>query len=703
MKWLLEKDRNLRYQTASDLRAELQRLKRDTDSGRSAAITVAAAPPASVTSSTAVRPTARVRWKWLIPGAAGLMVALAAGGFYLRSRSAAPRAKTAALISEKDRVVLADFDNKTGDAVFDDALKQALAVQLGQSPFLSVLSDRRIEETLRLMGRPPTQHVTGDLAREICIRTGSKATVLGSISNLGGQYVIGLNAVGCSNGDTLASEQEEATSKQDVLKTLGRAATALRAKLGESLATVQKFDVPVEATTQSLEAFKAYSMGIRTARRKSDAEAIPFYKRAIELDPNFALAYASLSVEYSNLGEASLAAENATKAYELRDRVSERERYRISAFYYSYVIGELEKVIETYELCSKSYPQDYLPHGNLGVRYAMLGQYDKGLAEQEEAQRLEPSRVGYGNLAWDYIALNRLDDAEKVLQQAQANGFDALLIREFLYLLYFLRSNTKGMEQQVAWAAGRPGEEDWMLAIQSDTEAYYGRLMRARDYSRRAVDTAVRADAKEVAAFWQANAGLREGEFGNAAAAKQDVDAALALAPGRNVKLTAALALARAADTLRVKALVEQLEKTEPKNTLLKVYWLPTIKAAIEISNGNPSQGITDVEAAAPYELGQPPAFSSLYPAYLRGQAYLAARNGTAAAAEFQKLIDHPGIVWNKPIGTLAHLHMGRAYAMAGDAAKAKAAYQKFFNVWKDADPDIPVLLQAKAEYAKLQ
>jgi tetratricopeptide (TPR) repeat protein len=608
----------------------------------------------------------------------------------------------AAPLTEKDTVLVTGFVNKTGDPVFDDALKQALTIQLSQSPFLNIVSDRKIEETLLLMGQPQ-QQITPKLAREICIRTGSKAMVVGSISNLGSQYVIGLNAVGCGNGDTLATEQGEAPGKQDVLKTLGRAATDLRGKLGESLVTVEKFDVPVEATTPSLEALKAYSMGGRTKRRKGDAEAIPFFKRAIELDPTFALAYAGLSLSYFNLNQAGPAAENATKAYELRDRVSERERYRISTIYYHAVTGELEKSMEVYELWSKSYPRDDTPFLNLGVVYQQLGQYGKAVVETEEAQRLAPTTTGYGNLAFEYIALNRLDDADKVLQRAQSSDFDGLDIRANLYLLYFLRGNTKGMEQQLAWAAGRLGDEDAMLSGQADTEAYYGRRMMARDYSRRAAEAAVRANSKETAALWRAGGGLREAEFGNPAAARQNVDAALLLSSGRDVKLLAALTLARAGDTANAKRLVEQLEKTPSTNTMLKFYCLPTIDAAIEIGKSNPSQAVLDLEAAMPYELGGPLTFAYLYPAWVRGQAYLAAHSGTAAAAEFQKLIDHPGIVLNQPIGSLAHLQLGRAYALAGDAVKARAAYQDFLTLWKDADPDIPILIAAKTEYAKLQ
>jgi serine/threonine protein kinase/Flp pilus assembly protein TadD len=727
----LEKDKNLRYQHAADMRADLQRLKRDTDTGRASAASSgatpvvsdsssqAAAPPAippsgstpaviAASSSAATQPPAPTTtagnklWKILVPAGLVLIVTLAAVGLYLRSQSGAGSAKTERL-TEKDTVVLADFDNKTGDPLFDDALKQALAVQLGQSPFLNILSDRKAEETLHLMGRPSTERITRDVARELCIRTGSKAIVLGSISNLGGQYVIGLNTVGCSSGDTLATEQEQASAKQDVLKALGTAASTLRGKLGESLATIQKFDVPVEATTPSLEALKAYSMGITTGRTKGDAEAIPFMKRAVELDPNFAMAFVGLGVEYANLGQASLAASYAKRAYDLRDRVSDREKYRISAFYYQYVTGEVEKATEAYELWAKTYPRDLVPHTNLGYVYSSLGQYDKAAAETEQSQRIEPHLTGYGNLAGIYMNLDRLDDARAVLEQARANKLDGLVIRTTWYSLAFLSGDMPEMDRQAAWAAGRPGEEDAMLSIQSDTEAYFGRLARARDYSRRAVDAAVRADSKETAALWQANAALREAEFGNSVAAKQQVDGALARAPGRDVKVLAAMTMARAGDPARAKAIVDQLEKTEATNTMLKIYWLPTIKAAIELNSHNSSQALIDLEAPAPYELGGPVPISGLYPVYIRGLAFLTARNGAAAAGEFQKIIDHRSIVLNLPLGALAHLQLGRAYVLSGDTAKARTAYQDFFNVWKEADPDIPILKEAKAEYAKLQ
>jgi len=722
----LEKDRDLRYQHASDMRADLKRLKRETETGRPAAASSGSmpvtqaqasepsspqtAPPSGSSSAVAQRissgtvaavqvPQAGRRnlWKILIPAAVLAVASLVVGNIYLRSRPAAP-------LTEKDTVVLADFDNTTGDSVFDGTLKQALAVDLEQSPFLNILSDRKVGETLRLMGRPPNDRITQDVAKELCLRTGSKAVLEGTISSLGSQYVVSLDAIACSTGDGLAKERAEATSKEGVLKALDTAASGVRTKLGESLASVQKFEVPVEATTPSLEALKAYSMAITTGRTKGDSEAIPFMKRALELDPNFAMAYVGLGVEYSNLGQASLAAENAKKAYDLKDRVSEREKYRISAFYFQYVTGETEKATEAYELWAKSYPRDLVPHTNLGLMYSVLGQYDKAVAQTEESLRLEPTIASYGNLAAFYINLNQLDEAKRTIQQAQTHKFDGLAIRSDIYYLAFLAGDTAEMNRQVDWAAGRPGEEDQMLTGHSDTQSYYGRLAQARDLSRRAVDSAERADAKETAAVWQANAALREAEFGNVAQAKEGVAKALALAPGRDVRVLAALTLARAGDT-RAKALLADLEKTESGNTMLKVYWFPTLRAAIELSEGASAPAVLALEPALPYELGSPPptASGTLYPAYIRGLAYLAARNGTAAASEFQKVLDHRGIVLNYPLGALAHLGLARGYALSGDTAKAKSAYQDFLRLWKDADPDIPILKEAKAEYAKLQ
>jgi eukaryotic-like serine/threonine-protein kinase len=674
----LDRDSNLRDQHASEIKTDLQRLKWDTERGRIAA------------------PTAQKGKFWKIfVYAAVVVAALIGGGIYYRWHRTKP-------LTEKDTVVLADFDNKTGDTVFDDALKQALAVELGQSPFLNVLPDRKVSETLQMMGRPANQRITPDVSRELCLRTGSKAVLSGTISSLGTHYLIGLNAVACDTGDTLAKEQVDAASKEDVLRALSRASSSLRSKLGESLPSVQKFDVPIEATTSSLEALKNYSMGLTVLHQKGDAPSVPFLKRAIELDPNFPMAYAALANSYGNLQQPSLALEYATKAYNLRDRASERERMRISATYFRST-GEVEKETQIYELWTANYPRDFVPRTNLGTNYSYLGQYEKALQEYQEALRLLPNTVGYEDLGITYLNLNRLDDAQTSFDQALAHKLDSGTLRQIMYVHAFLQGDVAQMAQLMSWAAGRPGDEDPLLSLQSDTEACYGRMAKARDFSRRAADSAVRAGSNEAAAFWEVNAALREAELGNAISSKQEASKALLLSPGRDVKIVAALALARIGDSSRAKALARELETLYPTNTLLKVYWLPTIDASVELNKGNSVQALQDLELAAPYEQGLANLFINyLYPAYVRGQAYLLAHNGTAAVTEFQKLLDHRGTVANFVTGSLAHLQLGRAYAMAGDTVKAKAAYEDFLTLWKDADPDIPILKQAKAEYEKL-
>jgi tetratricopeptide (TPR) repeat protein/predicted Ser/Thr protein kinase len=686
----LEKDRGLRYQHAADIRADLQRLKRD-ETGRAA---TPGTGTADVGTDAFVRP-ARAKLGGYAAVAA-LLVALGAAGLYYRSHRPKP-------LTDKDTVVLADFDNKTGDAVFDDALKQALSVELEQSPFLNVLSDRKVSETLGMMGRPK-ERVSGDVGRELCLRTGSKALLSGTISSLGSHYLIDLSAVACSSGETLAKEQADATGKEDVLKALSRAASSLRSKMGESLSSVQKFDVPIAATTSSLEALKNYSMGRKIRDVQGDVPSLPFFNRAVELDPDFAMAYSIRASAYENLGQTALAIKDVTKAYGLRDRATEREKMIISNEYFS-ATRELEKQDQICELWIATYPLDANPHIYLGGNYSYLGQYEKALAEDQEAMRLAPDlAVNYSNLGGTYMNLNRLAEAKAVFDQALARKLDTVLLRLSIYQLAFVQEDFAQMERQVAWGAGRPGEEDELLSSQSDTEAYYGRLSKARDFSRRAVESAVGSESGEAATTWRANAGLREAEFGYAEEARREAESVLGLAHGRDGTILAALTLARVGDVGHAKTLVKQLERDYATDRMLTLYWLPTINAAIELRGGNPSKALALLQVPAPYETGWPMNWATtLYPVYLRGEAYLQAHNGAAAAAEFQKLIDDRCIVVNFVTAALAPLQLGRAYGMEGDRPKAKDAYEQFFKQWKDADPDIPILKKAKAEYAKLQ
>jgi eukaryotic-like serine/threonine-protein kinase len=644
----------------------------------------------------------RLRRRWYMPFAvaviAGILLLVGLNLAGVRDRWLHEK------ITEHDTILLADFVNKTGDPVFDDALKPALAAELGQSPFLNLVSDRKVVATLHMMGREINTPLTVDVGRELCQRTGSKAVLDGTISSLGTHYLIHLDAVACATGDSLAKEETEAESKEDVLKAMNQASSSLRSKLGESLPSVQKFDVPFEVTTSSLEALKNYSVGIKVKYEKGDAPSMPFLERAVELDPNFASAYSTLAIGAANLGKPTLSLEYATKAYQLRDRVTEREKMGISSAYF-YATGEEEKLVQTYQQWKESYPRDFIPYGNLGVVYNAMGLYDKALVEYREAGRLRPDNViNYANLASAYVFLNRFDEAQATLDEALAHKLDGGLLRTWIYMVAFSREDKALMEQQLAWAAGKPGDEEGLLSNQSDTEAYYGRLRKARELTRRAVDLSVDGDSREAAAIWQIGAALREAELGNFAKAKQGVKAALALSSGRDIKVTAALALARSRDAAGANAILEELEKKYPTHTMLKFYWLPTIRAVLELNRGNSSQALADLQPAAPYELGLAAnLISNMYPVYVRGQAYLLAHDGRAAAAEFQKMLDHKGVLQNFVIAALVRLQVGRAYAMAGDKAKARAAYQDFFSLWKDADPDVPILKQAKAEYAKLQ
>jgi serine/threonine protein kinase/tetratricopeptide (TPR) repeat protein len=712
----LEKDKKLRYQSAADMRTDLQRLKRDTESGRSAvvsvepeatgsasSVSVAATPPAAQSSSAStVAIQARPFKRFAIAGAAVVVLGLALGSWLYFSR------KVHAL-KATDTVVLADFTNKTGDAVFDDTLKQALSVSLAQSPFLNILYDTKVRSTLKLMGRSPDDPLPPDVARDLCQRTGSAAVFGGSITSLGSQYVLGLNALNCRTGDLLAQDQVQAARKEEVLKALDQASAKLREKVGESLGTIEKYDTPLEqATTASLDALKAYSQGRKIIHSGDWAAAIPYYKRAIELDPKFATAYLVLGITYANLLESGAANENMAKAFELRERASERERLHIEANYYTFVTGDIEKARTTFKRWAQAYPQDYLPYGNLGFIENAIGNYDQAIKDTQEALRLaSDDSVNYGNLVGTYVVANRFDEAKFSYKEAVARKAENPALHANRYGLAFLEGDKAEMERQVAWGAGKAGAEDFLLSIASDTEAYYGRNGKALELSRRAIDSAKRNDQKESAALWQLEAALREAELGHSAEARQQMKAALALASNHDSQILGALALARAGDSAQAAKMADDLAKRYPEDTLLNNYWLPSTRAAIELSRNNAGKAIEILQAAVAYELGSPtPAPSNgtpLYPIYVRGQAYLKLRKGKEAAAEFQKILDHRTIVQNFITGALAHLGLARAYALQGDTAQARAAYNDFFALWKDADPDIPILLAAKSEYAKLK
>ncbi len=698
----LEKSPDLRYQHAADLRSDLQRLKRDIESGHTAIATTGAG----------LRPANKSTGSRLIAIAAAAVVAVALGvGAWLYF------VRRAHALTDKDTIVLADFTNTTGDAIFDDTLKTALNVSLRQSPFLNVLSDSQVSKTLQLMTRPADTKLTPEVARELCQRAGSKAYLAGTISSLGSEYVLGLKAVNCQSGDTLAEEQVTAPTKEKVLNTLGKAATKLRGELGESLATVQKLDVPLEqATTSSLEALQAYSLGRKADNEKGPAAALPYDQRAIQLDPNFAMGYWAVGADYSNLGELGRTSEYYTKAFQLREHASEREKLAIAARYYLSVTGERDKAAQTYQEEIESYPRDFRAYGNLGSVYGEQGQYEKAAEVTRQALRLAPDQVApYDNLANHALASQRFDEARQIIHEAQMRKLDDYILHNALYGLAFLGADSAAMAEQQQWFAGKPDYENFGLALASDTEAYAGHVGKARELTKRAVDSAIRADQKENGAIWQANAALQQAAYGNAAEARQSAAEALKLAPGnQGVESEAALAFAMAGDMARAESSLQDLEKRYPLDTQMQSLWLPAIQAQLVLDKRNPAAALTTLQAASPIELGQivfVNNISCLYHVYVRGEAYLAAGQGSAAAAEFQKILDHGGIVWNCWTGALAHLGVARANALEArtsqradaDRVRALAAYKDFLTLWKDADSEIPVLKEAKAEYAKLQ
>jgi len=751
----LEKDRRMRYQHAAELRTDLARLKRDTGSSRisgvvpsaqpvtqqnsgafgepaaqavpssghaiaamtpsggtsAAPITTAQPAAGSATSATAAASASsagfaaaapaqtsnvppRSRWP-LIAAAAAIVIIIAAGGYYFTHRG--PK------LTGQGSIVLADFTNTTGDAVFDGALRQGLAAQLAQSPFLHILSDRQMQQTMQYMGQPATARVTNELARQICQRTQSAAVLEGSIAQIGNTYNLILNALNCASGETLATAAAEAPDKDHVLGALGNAAEDLRGKLGESLASIQKFNTPIEeATTSSLEALKAYSLGTQARASQGEEPAAPFFKQAVSLDPNFAIAIATLGQVETNLGDRGVGAEYTKKAYSLRDRASEAEKFYIDSHYYDNVTGDTEQSIQVYQLWSQTYPRDSIPFNNLGVAYGQLGQWEKSLPAARQAHQLNPDEsIAYVALTASYLGLGRFDEAKATIDQGIAQKLDVPNFHRLLYSLAFVQNNPPAMERELSILASK-GPEATALSygLAAGTEAYGGRMEKARGLFERSRAAFEANHTNEAAAEALALLAMSEAAVGDAAGARKDAAAALAINSSVHVKMNVANAFARAGDADRAESLAAEIAKERPSDTLANGYELPTIRATLAINTNNPAKAVELLQPVIPYDLSSGRAMGSTY---TRGNAYLALQKGSEAAAEFQKIVDHPGVVLNAMTGALAKLGLARAYALEGDAAKARVAYQDFFALWKDADPGVPILVAAKSEYAKLQ
>ena len=602
-------------------------------------------------------------------------------------------------LTEKDTVVLADFTNTTGDSVFDGALRQGLEVQLEQSPFLSLVSEQQIRQTLAMMKQPPDAKLTPEIARQVCQRTNGAAVIESSIAQVGTQYDLVLKAVNCSNRESIASTETQADDKNHILGALGKASSEMRKKLGESLITVQKLDMPlVQATTPSLEALKAYSLGLSKFDRGDQAGAIPLLQQAIELDPDFAMAYVNLGASYDVLGEYNREVEPLRKAFALRDRASEREKFEIAAVFYQNVSQQTDQTIQNCELWEQSYPRDFRPHGILGVENGALAKYERSAEEFRKAIELDPTKaLAYGGLLVDLMALNRFAEARAVYQEAQAHKVDAGEMERLRYQLAFVESDISMMAKLAESLSSEPGYEGRVLFEESNTAAYFGRLKAARELSRRSEEKALSEKDTGTAAQIEADVSIREALFGNSGAAHSHAAAAVKLggAPGFHV-----MALALAGDTTQAMEVVHHIESQTPPGTFMDKVTHTEFRGAIELNRGNAMRALEYLGPAASFEAG----WYLLYrPAYLRGEAYLLAHRGQEAAAEFQKIIDHRGVVVNQPFGALAHLGLARAYTMQGDIPKARTSYQDFLTLWKDADPDIPILKQAKAEYANLR
>ncbi|HEV3219553.1 MAG TPA: protein kinase, partial [Candidatus Acidoferrales bacterium] len=713
----LEKDYNLRYQHAAEMRADLQRLKRDTDSGRTAQMSVpteiaaqsTAAPAAAqgvgasrTSGSQQAAPPSAARplvatpffrnWK-VLSAAAAILAAVVAIGFYWRST------KVHAL-TEKDTILLADFANTTGDSVFDDTLKQALAVDLEQSPFLNVFPEQRVQRTLKLMGRTADARVTQEIGREICEREGIKAMLVGSIANLGSQYVVTLAVVNSRSGETLGRAQAQAASKEQVLKALDSAASNIRGKLGESLATVQKFDKPSEeATTSSLEALKAYALGMKKRSGGDELGGIALLKHAVELDPNFAMAYARIAIAYWNMQDQSNAEEYSKKANERVDRVSEPERYYIQSGYENLVTGNTDKLIEIYQLWIQTYPRDMVPRANLAVQYEFMGQYEKSLENEKRAQELDASSIyTWFNLIDCYIALNRFDEARETSRQAIAHGFDVTSIHIMLAWLAIAQNDSPGYNEQVKWLSQNPSDDTLMAQVFLEHAASVGQLRQSAEETRKSAEKAESSGLQSAAGVLLAEEALLQAMVGRRDQAREMAALATKTSTDWSTSAETALAYAEMDDFHQAHALFDHLLQTHPENTSLRQTFAPRIRALESIARHDGAGAVAALDDSRSYDFG-----GDFTLPYIRGLAYLAGGQNQQAAAEFQKIIDHPGVWPSSPVHSLAHLDLGRAYAMAGDKGHARTAYQDFFELWKDADTDIPLLKEAQAEYAKLQ
>ena len=740
----LEKDRNLRYQHAADMRTDLQRLKRDTDTGRAIAISsgsvpaaqdvpptpgrpqsgsshlagssssavppiapppssqteVAPAPGSSSATSAAmlpVPPAPKSRVGMYVVAGVIVLGLILAGGLYFASRRSVK-------LTEKDSILLTDFVNTTGDGVFDGTLKQALATQLEQSPYLNILPESRIREALKLMGRPEDQRITSDVAHDICVREGAKAMLNGSIASLGTHYVISLTAVNAQTGDTVASEQAESDSKEQVLKSLEKAANSMRGKLGESLPSVQKFATPLEqATTSSLDALQAYSLGHAGHQHFDDEGAIPHFKKAVELDPNFGIAWTELGVASGNTGQSRQMEEAIKKGFELKDRASEHEKLYIEGHYYDEVSGDSDKILEIYEQWKRTYPRETLPWDNLALRYEGLGQFDKSLENASEAMRLDPKDTyAYQNLGDAYISLGRFDEAKAVYDQASAQKFEPRVTRFGRFQLAFRNGDERAMQSILDETRGTL-DEPLILFFKARGELSLGKIQKARGTFDRCVEIARQHGMQEFAAIARGLQAAHEVELGYVKEARAEANQALTYASNKDSKSLVAQPLAETGDTVHAQAFVDEIARQFPDNTLLNKVGLAVDRAAIELQQNQPQKAISALESALPYDLGAGPSGANYSSLHFRGAAYLKAGDGAKAQLEYQKILDHRGVDLVNVFYPLAHLGAARAYALQKDTAHARTAYQDFFAAWKDADPDIPILTQAHAEYEKLQ